>query len=843
MPPRTGRFLSIVLMAYFVLLGGTIYTENNPILRVAHQLLTALFLGLWLLTLWWEKRPFPRTPLDLPLLAYTGARLLASLFSLDPRVSLEALWQTFTHILGFYLLVDVMRRGRQRWIMEGLFVVGGVVVTLSLLELIAWYFGLPLLPQFVQGWPQVFGFTLPPVTHKVALALNVSTWVGNFCAVVTPLAVAWAMTARQRDLRQGLWLLSAGLSGVLLFSGSRGAWLGIAAGAGTWALVILLQDDVRMRLPLPLQRLLNRRVLLLSATMGAIVALVAIAWLTLRAPRSGDVNRLDLWSSAVEMARDHPLVGVGPRQYAAALREYGAPELSQSQDHLLTAHNLPLHTLAETGLVGLLALLWLGAALLRAWWRAWQGAYPGRRRRLEGGLAAIFAFGVHNLVDTFPLTPQLMPVLVIAAYVIAGGTTRLEAQRRPAPRRQRAPILILAAILLVAQALFVPVHTAEVAHARALRALGSNDLRTALEHTRAARAADPWLDFYPIEEAYILGWLADEDPQAFLQEAIAAHEHALSLNPTWDLGWGNLAALYAQRGQLDAAIAAQEAAIRWNPVPARYPFNLGRYHEMAGQRESAFLAYLEALQRSPDLAASDFWTDPAYPERMDLLFDAIAQLSEAEPKIALRLSLAISDWDTATAIFQALDPSLRSRGLLLDMALYAARLGEDPAPYYGQALQIGGGYSWEDYLRLAEITLWSDGALHLPGFTAEQAARAALFLSEGRASRAWYILARLAEQAGAADDEIDAMLARAVPPVAVPLSFGISVYRRVVSFDELPQARTPYLTYYQYEPWLYLAERYAAAGDQEGLRRVYEALLRVDPFLREVRERLAKLSG
>ena len=845
MSPRLQRLLTLFLIAYFILLGGTVYTENNAILRVFHQVFTALLLALWLLDLWRSGRPFPKTPLDWPLVVYLGVRLLAALFALDPRVSMEALWQTLTHVLGFYLLVDLMRRGRQRWVMEGLFLVGGVVATLSGIEITAWYFGLPLLPQFVQGWPQIHGLTIPPTIHKVALALTVSTWVGNFSAVIIPLTAAWAMTARQRDLRRGLWLLCLASTGVLILSGSRGALLGFGAAGGIWLLIWLLQEDTRQHFPAALRPLLNRRILLSLAALIGAASLALIFWVTVRAPRSGDINRIDLWESAIEMTRDHPLLGVGPRQYASALRQYGAPELSRSQDHLLTAHNLPLHTLAETGILGFAALLLLGAMFISGWWYAWQKGTPGRRRRLEGALAALTAFGVHNLVDTFPLTPQLLPILIIMAYTVAGATTRAEAlaQREKPTFNRRMPILIALAALLIAQAAFLPVHVAELAHARALRALATKNLPEALAATRAAQQADPWLAFYPIHEAYILGRLAAENPETYLAEAIDAHEQVLALNPTWDRGWQNLGGLYAQAGRYVDAAAALQTAININPVPAGYHLNLGTYYEIVGDAAEAQQAYFDALQRNPDLAGSDFWLAPAHPEHADILDEAIAFFSEEAPTTALRVALITENWEEAETIIQTLDQSRRTQGLLLEMALWAARLGEDPSDYYAEAMRHDSSFSQRDYEYLAELLLLADDRLDTPALTAELAARTALFLSEGRSTRSWYVLARLAEQSEADDEAINTMLARAVPPVTVPLSFGIAVYRRIATFDELPQARTPRLARYQYAPWIQLAEQYESTGQIERARRVYEALLLVDPYAERFRERLEVSSG
>jgi len=61
----------------------------------------------------------------------------------------------------------------------------------------------------------------------------------------------------------------------------------------------------------------------------------------------------------------------------------------------------------------LLAALFLGFVFIRTWLNQWRQAAPGYRRRLEGGLAALLGFGVQSMVDTFTLTPLLVPVLII----------------------------------------------------------------------------------------------------------------------------------------------------------------------------------------------------------------------------------------------------------------------------------------------------------------------------------------------------------------------------------------------------------------------------------------------
>ena len=270
MTSRVQRLLVILLMVYFCLIGGTFYTERSAVLRIVHQVLTAGVLAGWLLTLWRGRRGFPRTPLDWPLLATGVVWFVAACFAADPRVSLEYTWPILVDILAFYLLVDLMRRGRQRWIMEALFTVGAVVVLISALEFVAWYFGLPLAPIFVQDWPSIGAGLFPPIWYKLALALNVSTLLGNFTATLIPLTVAWALTARQRDLRGGLWLLAAGLTLTLVLTQSRGALMALLTSSGVLVLTWLLKPAVRERFPSVLRPLLAPRLLIGAAGLAGV---------------------------------------------------------------------------------------------------------------------------------------------------------------------------------------------------------------------------------------------------------------------------------------------------------------------------------------------------------------------------------------------------------------------------------------------------------------------------------------------------------------------------------------------------------------------------------------------
>jgi O-antigen ligase len=91
--------------------------------------------------------------------------------------------------------------------------------------------------------------------------------------------------------------------------------------------------------------------------------------------------RADMWKTAYEVWREHPLLGAGPDGFRIAW--HGRP-LSQEAQAFVEPHNAFLFYASSYGVAGLAALLWLYAALLWTGWRT--------RQTLEGGI--VFSFAV-----------------------------------------------------------------------------------------------------------------------------------------------------------------------------------------------------------------------------------------------------------------------------------------------------------------------------------------------------------------------------------------------------------------------------------------------------------------
>lgn len=119
--------------------------------------------------------------------------------------------------------------------------------------------------------------------------------------------------------------------------------------------------------------------------------------------------RLSLWSDALELAKDHPILGVGPGNLARD------SAIARSDPDLAWAHSAPLQTLAELGGIGLVLL---GAVV---GWMIW------RLGRASVVLAVMALQPMVDYVLDFPL------VVVLFALVFGGLTVSDVGGRQPRP--------------------------------------------------------------------------------------------------------------------------------------------------------------------------------------------------------------------------------------------------------------------------------------------------------------------------------------------------------------------------------------------------------------------------
>jgi len=194
---------------------------------------------------------------------------------------------------------------------------------------------------------------------------------GNFLVIGLAPAVALLVFSRRAPVRVAA-AVAVSLTGfAVLLTQSRMAWVGALASA---AAIVWSAWGIRIRT---------------IVTLGALLALLLGFWFYAN-PKGiarGIEGRLEIWSPAVAVVKDHPWIGIGPRNFPYVdERRYGEFDPWRHKQ----AHNMYLTVAAEQGLVGLAAFLGL------------LGAVGVRLVRARGQLSTVFDHACwHSALGSF----------------------------------------------------------------------------------------------------------------------------------------------------------------------------------------------------------------------------------------------------------------------------------------------------------------------------------------------------------------------------------------------------------------------------------------------------------
>ncbi len=451
----------------------------------------------------------------------------------------------------------------------------------------------------------------------------------GFLAMIAPLAIAAAVVWRDRTARIAAAAALGFIWFVVLLSGSRGGMLTLLAATLAGVAVLgrsTLQKEFRI---LSLAGLLCLCAVLAAYFLPLPRPAEQAAGLPAEAmPRArysfferlrtapGIRQRIFYFRSAAAMIRTSPWLGQGLGSYAVLYPRYKHPQASEARH----PHNIVLHLLVETGIVGL--ALWVGwlAAVATPAVRQLRSASGPPRTLLGALLAALLAYLFNNLMEitwTFRETWLDWCLLagVVAGYGGAGdlrtrllqvGQPTAAASAQPlsswiAPFPHRTALILIAVPLALGLVfsnsyLFRPLlgEAAELAAGDLLREsptpqINAEILRLALKAIRY-QPKNPWYR----------DWLACfyRDTGRF-DEAREQFREALRLHPDSAKIRMDFARLEQWNKRYDEARRLLTEAIALYPH-ARYHHLLAAVEREAGNLEAAREQYRAAMASSLD---------------------------------------------------------------------------------------------------------------------------------------------------------------------------------------------------------------------------------------------------
>lgn len=372
--------------------------------------------GFWLL---WTLAGEPEgrwSPPHLLVLSYWGIAVLATVLSPVPRAAVVGLGKLTLYLLFFALAERVMRHERWRSRLLTVYLLTALAVSVEAIR--QWIFGAEPLATWTD--PES---ALANVTRVYSFLGNPNLLAGYLLPSV-PLSAA-AIAVWRGALPKLLAMVMLGMNGAsLIFTFSRGGWLGLAAATivgvgllGVWYVPRLPERWRRWGVPL----LMGLLALTLVGGVASVPALrERVASIFVARGDSSNNFRINVWMAVQQMIQARPWLGIGPGNVAFN-QVYPLYQVNV-RFTALSAYSIFLELLVEVGVIGFSVFLWL---LLVLGDRAWRclGQFRASRNPqgfwLMAAVATMAGMLTHGLVDTIWFRPEVATLwwLMVAIVV------------------------------------------------------------------------------------------------------------------------------------------------------------------------------------------------------------------------------------------------------------------------------------------------------------------------------------------------------------------------------------------------------------------------------------------
>ncbi len=320
-----------------------------------------------------------------PGLLLVAAAGLSVIWAVDTRAALGIFKAYVLEPFIFYALLITTRQDEDEW-KQLLLWMGGTVIALTVMAIV----------QRITGWwsPE-WEWTVPGQRRVTGLFTSPNA-LGLYVVPIAMSFFAWFLSEQDRRARayRLAVLLSAPLA--VLLAVSRGALAAMTATA--WLLVARFRS---FKLAFILLAIAAASVLAMPSTRSTIIDLATFQ------VASGQ-SRLELYKGTVHLLMQEPFTGLGLASFADRFETVRSEVFSE---RLIYPHSFFLNFWSETGLLGLIAVIWMIVLILRSFWRNEITAFSWI---FAAGLLPIL---LHGLIDVSYFKNDLA---VLTWFLLAG---------------------------------------------------------------------------------------------------------------------------------------------------------------------------------------------------------------------------------------------------------------------------------------------------------------------------------------------------------------------------------------------------------------------------------------
>jgi len=524
-----------------------------------------------------------KTPFKIPVLIWLAAYTLSVIFSIDPRRSAGQMLIMSTSLFLFYLVYDLVQRGWRKELFTGGLIFSASLVTLwGVIDAASWY------NQWLTVNP---GQLIPTFIYRPA---NSNVWAPfMYLNVILCLSKVLDSTTNKRRF---LFLVPVFISTFTLYlTSSRAGYLGLALGLFVLGLWFVFQKKTQVLFIW--KKIYSNKILMIILIIIAIGFSSLVGALVYKQSMHGShgnifTSRQTLWSTAINTFLAHPFFGQGPFTYGTAfMADYSIPP----ENIWAHAHSIPLNTLAETGLIGIGAVLFLAFSYIKQFVSTHKKNAVLLTSIEIAAFSFLAAFLMHSIFESLHMEPAVLWSLAILLALATKPSVGFSGYKHR-------PWWILLPILSAWLGVW-----GITPYFRGVQAANSNQWQLARTFFLDACKRDPYSALAHQQLALTDAILADNQYPEYLPEAIEHLKKTIEYEPSWALNHANLAALYYKNGQGEQALNAAMKAVELAPSVAVYHYLEGMIADEIDHTDLALQAYQQSMILDGTYQNASYW--------------------------------------------------------------------------------------------------------------------------------------------------------------------------------------------------------------------------------------------
>ncbi len=396
---------AVLVLAAYGVVDTVLRAVNGTLGSVWDELFLILLVMLWFFKWIADRRDdgFKTSPMDIPLFVFIADMLVCLVInSMDYSIALEGFRANVQYMLWYFVVLQILKGEKNAKTVTTFFVI--VVGILALHGIYQYIIGV----EMPAGWVDQNEAGVRTRVYSIFTSPNAF---GSLLTLAIPMAISLAVVNSRKMGKAIFAFIALCMMASLVFTSSRGAWMGFAVAIGIY---VLLKDK---RLIVPC---IVAAVILVVAvpSVGNRISYMLSAEYIESSLKGG---RLVRWITGLKIFANQPIFGIGLGHFGGAVAMNHELQTVVDTEVVKTFYmdNYMLKTAVESGIVGFGAFAVLMYSVVANGFRTMKIASTKLSRELTTGImAGLCGVITHNFVENVFEVPMMTSLFWVFAAVV-----------------------------------------------------------------------------------------------------------------------------------------------------------------------------------------------------------------------------------------------------------------------------------------------------------------------------------------------------------------------------------------------------------------------------------------